>query len=314
MGGLRLLLSVAAASFLGASLYLVFLIFSFDPGGDILSASFPVRNYPNEPVFGYSTIILTGDVMLGRTVMSKSLSRKDTNYPFLNVAETLRSADLVFINLENPLVSGCPISNSGLKFCADPGMVSGLNYAGVDVANLANNHIENYGTEGEVETERILTGAGISFVNGRNLVVKEINGTRFGFLGFNLVDKWPSGNDLEQIRSSKADVDVLIVAVHWGGEYTFVPTPAQREAAKSMIGSGADVLYGTHPHWVQPVEYINGKPVFYSLGNFIFDQMWSEETKKGMAVRLTYQDAVLVSGENLPVYITDFAQPAWVLE
>ena len=86
----------------------------------------------------------------------------------------------------------------------------------------------------------------------------------------------------------------------------------QRDWATFMVEAGADVIAGHHPHWVQEIEYIDEVPVYYSLGNFVFDQMWSEETKKGLVVKLTFEDGEIVNEELLPTYMSFHAQPEFV--
>jgi poly-gamma-glutamate synthesis protein (capsule biosynthesis protein) len=258
-----------------------------------------------------TTMILTGDIMLGRSVMATSLGKNDPTYPFSKVAERLNGANLVFGNLENPIIEGCPTTTSGMIFCASPAMLAGLKYAGIDVVSIANNHTKNYGEEGFAETKDSLKKEGINFVDDENLVVKEINGTKFGFVGFNFVDTKPKDSDYQLIRDSKSKVDVLIVMVHWGIEYMSEPSATQKEIAHSLIDNGAGVVVGNHPHWVQSYDTIDGKPIFYSLGNFVFDQAWSEETKSGLAIRLTYEETKLKKIEEMPVYMENFAQPSW---
>jgi poly-gamma-glutamate synthesis protein (capsule biosynthesis protein) len=129
-------------------------------------------------------LILTGDIMLGRTVMTTSFDKSDPIYPFRYVADTLKSADLVFSNLENPVIEKCPRKTTGMIFCADPEMLLGLNYAGVDVVTLANNHSRNYGQKGLDETIQQVENQGIKVTGNNNLVVKMIDDTKFGFLGF----------------------------------------------------------------------------------------------------------------------------------
>lgn len=258
-----------------------------------------------------TTIILTGDIMLGRSVMKTSLAKSDPNYPFEKIADILKKADVVFGNLENPIVTDCPYSDSGLKFCTDPKMIQGLNFSGINILNLANNHARNYGEEGFKKTENYLTNSGIGYIGDNNLLVKKINGTNFGFLGFDFVTKGPKDPDYQLIRDSKKKVDVLIVMVHWGTEYTPDPTNTQKQIANDLVSSGADVIVGSHPHVIQNIDSINKRPVFYSLGNFVFDQPWSEETKNGLAIRLTYKGSKLSTIEKLPIYMNSFAQPEW---
>jgi len=261
---------------------------------------------------GKIEIIATGNVMLGRTVMTTSLDKEDVYYPFRKVKDVLNSADLLFINLENPIVENCPRTYEGFKFCTTPGIAQGLNFAGVDIANLANNHTLNYGEEALISTSNILGDMGISFVGLGDLVIKEIDGVKFGFLGFDFFSKDPKEEDFDLIKESSEKVDILLVGVHWGVEYTSKPTLFQREWAKKIIDAGADVIIGHHPHWVQDMEYIDGKPVFYSLGNFVFDQMWSEETRKGLAVKLVFEGKDLADIVKLPIYMKNWAQPEFV--
>lgn len=265
----------------------------------------------NEPPKPNTTIILTGDIMLGRSVMKTSLAKNDPNYPFEKVSDILQRADIVFGNLENPVVSGCPLSDSGFKFCADPKMIHGLNFSGIDILNLANNHTKNYGEDGFTQTKNYLIGSGLDYVGNNNLVIKKINDIDFGFLGFNFVDNMPNDSNYQLVKDSKEKVDVLIVMVHWGTEYTSDPTNTQKLIANDLVSSGADVIVGSHPHVIQSVDSINNRPIFYSLGNFVFDQQWSEETKKGLVIRLTYSGKNLSKIEKLPVYMKSFAQPEW---
>ncbi len=255
------------------------------------------------------TILLIGDVMLGRTVMTHSLDKVgDPRYPFFKVAETLRKADLVFINLENPVIQNCPRHSEGFKFCADPKMVEGLTYAGVDVVNLANNHSRNYGQDGLNQTVDYLNKAGMQVTGLNALAIRQFNNVKFGFLGFDFVTNQAKNSDYELVKSSDSKVDVLIVGVHWGSEYQPKANPSQKSWARKLVENGADVVIGHHPHWVQELEY----PIYYSLGNFVFDQMWSEETRKGLAVRLTFEGKKLIKEDLLPCYMSSWAQPEFI--
>jgi len=257
-------------------------------------------------------IIAVGDVMLGRTVMTTSLDKGDILYPFRKVKDVLNSADLVFINLENPIVENCPRTHEGFKFCTTPEIAQGLKSAGIDVANLANNHALNYGEKVLISTSHILKDMGISAVGLEGLVIKEIDGVKFGFLGFDFVSKDPKEEDFDLVEESKKKVDTLFIGVHWGIEYANKPSLLQRKWAKQFVDAGADIVIGHHSHWVQDMEYVDGKPVFYSLGNFIFDQMWSEETRRGLVVKLVFKEKDLINVIKLPIYMENWAQPEFV--
>jgi poly-gamma-glutamate synthesis protein (capsule biosynthesis protein) len=190
-------------------------------------------------------------------------------------------------------------------------MAEALIYAGVDVANLANNHTMDYGVEGLRATQSILDKSGIEATGVGELTQIKVGETNFGFLGFNFVSNGPSEEDYQLIRESNTMVDVLIVGVHWGLEYVSEASYIQRETAKLLVEAGADVVAGHHPHVVQEREEIGGKPVFYSLGNLVFDQGF-EVTRPGLAIRLTFEHGELVSTQELPTYMSSWVQPEFV--
>ena len=274
------------------------------------SSSAPIPTSTPKPKL--TEIILTGDIMLGRTVMKKTYEVGDYSYPFRKIYQELDKADLVFVNLENPIIENCPIIEGGFKFCASYKMLEGLKISGIDVVTLANNHSHNFGEEGVEETVAVLKDIDISTTGLSNLIIKEAGGVKYGFLGFDFISKMPNEADFALVESSDNQVDVLIVGVHWGNEYKDKPNDYQIEWAKKLVESGADVIAGHHPHWVQTTDHINGKPVYYSLGNFIFDQMWSEETKKGMVVKLIYEKDKLTEEVFMPTYMFSWAQPEFV--
>lgn len=250
-----------------------------------------------------------GDVMLGRSVMVTSMKQNDFDYPFKKVSSYLRGSDIVFANLESPFAEDCPQTNSGMIFCADPILAKGIINAGINVVTLANNHTGNYGKEGMVTTQKVLTENAIEYTGEGNLVIKEVNGIKFGFLGFNLMYRSPDNLEKKMIAESDKLVDVLIVGVHWGDEYQPSANNKQRAYARELVGLGADIIAGHHPHWVQDMETINGKKVYYSLGNFVFDQMWSEETRKGIAITLEFDGSDIVSEKITNIYINKLGQP-----
>lgn len=254
------------------------------------------------------SIIFGGDVMLGRTVMTTSIDNNDYLYPFRFIADTLKEADIAFVNLENPFVDGCRRNYNSMVFCALPEMADGLALSGIDVVTLANNHARNYGQAGIDKTLEVLAQKEILATGMGELVVIEKAKTKFGFLGFEFLANAPNESDYALIREVDKQVDVLVVSPHWGVEYGS-PTGAQREWAKIMVKEGADLIIGHHPHVVQEYEYINSVPVYYSLGNLVFDQMWSEETRRGMLVKIVYKNKNIDSEEIIHTYIDKWAQP-----
>jgi len=272
------------------------------------------------------TLIATGDVIPARytDVTIRSLGN-DFLYPVAATREITAAADLTVVNVEAPLIEGCPYHDSGFIFCGQAGFIAALAAAGVDVATLENNHIGNYGLAGIAETEEALAAAGIAFADRDTPAVRDVRGLKFGFLAFNGVGETLDREAMTaQIRALRPRVDVLAVGVHWGKEYVSLPQTAPgvseddpMEIAHLALDAGADLIIGNHPHWVQAVELYKGKHalsgaegfIAYAHGNFIFDQMWSYETRVGVIARYTFYDDVLVGVEFIPTLIENYAQP-----
>jgi poly-gamma-glutamate capsule biosynthesis protein CapA/YwtB (metallophosphatase superfamily) len=274
--------------------------------------------YPNPAKetdeFPAATVIIVGDIMLGRQVNIEMAKRGDYSWPFHQTSDLLTDADLTLGNLETPIVPGCPFSSEGMVFCAVPRSVEGLTWAGIDAVSLANNHANTYGKSGLDETLSSLQQAAVHPILGGTMIVRDIRGIRIGVLAFNDSDKvLDLDRAVSMTRASSRQVDILIGLLHWGVEYQAEPTSRQREVGHRLVDEGMDVIVGAHPHRVQPVEEYRGKLIAYSLGNFVFDQMWWEETRRGevMRLRLTKTlDGVSVSHEMIGVEIHNYGQPA----
>lgn len=255
-------------------------------------------------------LIAAGDVMLGRSVNTKMRFLNDWTYPFSQTASFLRQADLTFINLESPFSENCPSTDTGMIFCSDPKAMAGLAFAGIDIVNLANNHIQNYSQKGIDLTQGLLTQQGITpFGPKDNLATRTIEGTRFGFLGFSLTGNFDQEKIIQRIAQESEKVDVLVVSLHWGGEYRQKSSPWQVNLAHRMVEKGADLILGHHSHVIGEIETYQNVPIVYSLGNFIFDQPWSEETKKGLVGVFTFEGKKLIKTEFKEVYIQNLCQP-----
>ena len=268
------------------------------------------------------TVIATGDIILARSVNFQILQNKDFHWPYVNTYQLTQGADITFANLESPEIENCPVMNEGMVFCGDYRNIEGLRFAGIDVVSLANNHAGNYGEEGVKETIGHLKTAGIDVTGTAfsNLVIKDIRGIRFGFLGFNDITKnQPGISNIEEekikieIGEAKLQADIVIVTFHWGIEYREQPDERQKNLGHLAIDAGADLVIGNHPHWIQPVEIYKDKLITYAHGNFVFDQEWSLKTKQGVVGKYTFHDNLLVDVEFFPVLVENYGQP-YVLE
>lgn len=262
------------------------------------------------------TLLVTGDVALVRMVNVTAVTLDDFTWPFHHVAEFMRDADIAFINLEGPLVPGCPLRRTGLVFCGDPRHTEGLRFAGVDVAAIANNHMLNHGPTGRASTRDALDAAEIAHAGYGEPAIVERDGLRFGFLSYDAVwfpiDREAMAAEIDTLRD---EVDVLSVMFHWGAEYVRIPYPtpglerAPRDLARAAIDAGADLVVGNHPHWFQGVELYRGRLIAYSHGNFAFDMPWSAQTVQGMVGLYTFYDDRLIDARFVPVHIHGWGQP-----
>ena len=267
------------------------------------------------------TLIATGDVIPARYVdIQIRAHNNDFLYPFAETASVLRDADIALINLESSLISYCPPHREGFVFCGQQGFVGGLEYAGVDIVGLENNHIRDYGASAVASTQEALKQHGIDYADRNTLAIRVVNGLRFGFLAFNGVGERIDRQDMTAaIQQADSQTDVLVVSFHWGKEYSSLPqadpwlAPDDPvEIAHLAVDAGADLIIGNHPHWVQAVELYREKLIAYAHGNFIFDQMWSPEVRRGVVGRYTFYDQHLVKAEYLPVLIEDYWQPRFL--
>ena len=246
------------------------------------------------------------------------------------VRDLLSGADIAVANFENPAVDAFRYHTEGTVFSADPRLIAGLRNAGIDAVSIANNHIGDAGRAGVVQTIANLDEYGIRHAGaGRNTAAAHrpalirVHRLTVAILGYDTIagaytaGATTPGSARLTIAGAKADIaaarragaDVVIVYPHWGIEYRATPFAAQQALARSIITAGADMVIGNHAHWVGAMEVYKGRPIWYALGNFVFDQTWSEPTSEGLLLELTFSGRRLVQVELHPTIILDGAQP-----
>lgn len=255
------------------------------------------------------SFLAVGDIMLSRNVAAAIKKANDPLLPFSKMAGILKSADFSFGNLESPFSGSDYFNSSGsMVFNAPRNNIKGLVDNKFKVLSLANNHALDQGLKGLEYTSKYLGDNNIQHVGaGKNLeealqpAIIDANGIKTCFIGASYAsinDNGKTRNDYvariedteklkTQISNAKSTCDFVIVSLHAGTEYTRKPNQAQIDFAHRAIDAGADMVIGSHPHWIQTMEKYNGKYIFYSLGNFIFDQMWSTDTREGLAIKMT---------------------------
>lgn len=265
------------------------------------------------------TMIAVGDIMTDRNV-GGAIERNGARSILEKVRDLTRSADVSFANLECPLSTKGPHAPRDCVFRARPETVGVLTDGGFDVVSLANNHTLNAGREGILQTLDVLDKHGILYCGARRdrekggeaAVVEVGQGpVRVAFIAatdlsfehgsYNKVD--PERAVLAaQIQAAKAQADVVCVSVHWGDEYQSMPNQRQKNTARAAIRAGADLVLGHHPHTLQGLEVYQGKPILYSMGNFVFDQREGERMESAI-FHLEW-----VKGWGWQI----FAKPVWI--
>lgn len=247
------------------------------------------------------------------------------------VRRYLGGADLALANLENPVLADSVYHADGVTFTGDLRLLPALGRAGIDGVTLANNHTMDAGAEGLLETMRHLDAAGLAHAGGgedlaaaREPMTFDLDGLTVGVLSYLGVPgyEWswatPESPGLAPVRTAvvqrdvrrlREEVDVVVVMPHWGEEYTATPEPWQVDYARAAVEAGADVVVGGHAHWPKGIEVYEGSPVFYGVGNFVFDQTWSEETSTGVFAEITLYGDRVVQARPVPFLILPYGQP-----
>lgn len=272
-----------------------------------------------------TTLVFTGDVLFANSFQNSYGAGGITGVLSESLQTELTQADLTVVNQEFPFSTrGTPMEDKQYTFRADPKYVSALSEMGVDLVTLANNHILDYGREALEDTFTTLQNAGIPYMGAgrtaeeaRALHSFTVNGRTYGFLAASRViqvEDWNVDNHApgvfttydgtalcEEIKKASAQCDHVTVYVHWGVEHDAYPQAYQTTLAKQYIDAGADLVIGAHTHCLQGVEFYQGKPIFYSLGNFIF----GSSIDRTMALRVTVDADGNASYRLIPAYASN---------
>lgn len=238
------------------------------------------------------TVLFVGDIMLDRGV-EHLMNKNSTFYPFEKINQLLKGVDIAVGNLEGPIIQNPPqFSPTSLRFAFHPEVLKGLSLAGFNLLSLANNHTFDTGEVGFKETKNHLSEANIDFVGYPIGCDKDIlfEKEEIIFLALNKTLTLNCSDEqilevIDRVRIANPE-KFLIVLFHWGEEYQLKSSLAQQKLGRKIIDIGADLIIGHHPHVVQEIEEYRGRLIFYSLGNFIFDQYFSKETQQGLAIGL----------------------------
>jgi len=242
------------------------------------------------------SLIAVGDVLIHESVYKDAFQPNSDKYDFskmfTDVEPIIKKYDLKFCNQEST-IGGSALGISGYpSFNAPDEIGDEIVRLGFNLISLANNHAMDKGKDAILysnsywKTKDVITAGSYSSIEDRNKVnIYEKNGIKYAFLAYttslngnnlpndylvNMYSNIKAKNDIEAVKDK---VDVIIVSMHWGEEYTNTPTSSEKEIAKYLSNLGVNLIIGSHPHVVQPVEYVGDTLVIYSLGNFISNQL-----------------------------------------
>lgn len=302
--------------------YLIFVLTMF-------SNLFPMKaqevvNFQEEKTVSISIV---GDILMDSSVRAQ-INKNGIEYPWEMVKEYFQNDDITIGNLETSITTrGTKWEDKQFNFRSDPNNLKAMKEAGIDVLALANNHTLDYGYEGLLDTLSYLdkndikrAGGGKNKQEAIEGAIIEKNGLKIGVLSFSRVvpdvkwyatDKRPGivgaydphiSEVIVRIEEMKKEADIVILSIHWGVELSATPRKQEMDLGKKLIDAGADIIMGHHPHVLQGVEIYKGKPIFYSLGNFVFGTK-NELTSNTMIGQINFIDKDIDNIKIIPCSI-----------
>ncbi len=255
-------------------------------------------------------LLFVGDIMLGRYVETLTKKSGDELYAFKEMKEYLKQ-HITIANLEGPIPDiHKPTPINGFSFSFPLSSPRILKEGGITAVTLANNHMFDQGRSGYEATKFALDAGGVSHFGGYSPTEDDYFETKLGdtpviVYGITMIATgWDEAQAIEvtqKLRSEHKNAH-LIAFLHWGDEYT-TQNVYQKVFAHTLIDTGVDTIIGSHSHVVQGIEIYKKKPIFYSLGNFIFDQYWQNNLEDGLVVKLSKEGSSYIY-ELVPIHST----------
>ncbi|MBI2612360.1 CapA family protein [Candidatus Kaiserbacteria bacterium] len=272
----------------------------------------PVPVMPTPTPEPRASIIFGGDLMFDRSIRT-AMEQHGEDYIFSCIEGVLQSADLVVANLEGPITThpsksiGTKVGGEGNYTFTFPISAAALLFRhNVRLVNIGNNHVMNFGREGLAQTKYWLDEAGVLYFGEPDLSETDrverisVNGIPFSFVNWSDWTSDKTDHTVAQVREEAEKGNIVVVFAHWGDEY--VPAPERvKVLARQFVDAGADIVIGAHPHVVQEHEIYQEKHIYYSLGNFVFDQYWSEAVRRGLLLRVEFTRESVASVEEIPI-------------
>ena len=288
-----------------------------------------------------TTLVMTGVTAMAR-MTAKRMEQKGYDYPAKVIGPELSAADITHISNEIPFIKGCKVNTTpnNLTFCSKPEYWAALAAVGTDIVGLSGNHVNDFGRKGAIESLEFyksinipVYGSGINEEEACKPLLLERNGNTFAFiaaLAFQPKFAWATKDQpgacyfyhnkekiLDMVRELSQQVDIVSVELQFFETYEPYPTGKQVIEFRELRDAGADIVTGVQSHVPQALEPYGDEDaggasiIAYGLGNFFFDQMWSQQTRDELYLRHTIYDGKLIHTEILTGMLYDFAQPRW---
>ena len=275
-------------------------------------------------------IIVTGTSTVGaRTEYLIYQRNHDPIFPIRPMIKILKNADIAHISNESVFVKGCTQAPQTLSFCGPTESFQMLTEAGIDVVGLTGNHILDYGLQNFYNTLNLYKqhnikyfGGGKNYKEAHTPAILKVGNKKVAFLGYNFIPPYTyyattyKGGSAQyspeilkhDISEARKKADFVFIDMQWGNEYQHTHLPIQEYYGHLAIDDGATVVTGVHPHYTQGIEYYKNGIIFYSIGNFLFDQLHQNETREGVIVRHIFYDNKYLGYQLIPTRIANNLQ------
>jgi poly-gamma-glutamate synthesis protein (capsule biosynthesis protein) len=261
----------------------------FIPAVAFLEKTPAKKSAEKEPI----KILFVGDMMFDRGV-ANHITNFGIDSIFEDAQTLFQNKDMIVGNLEGTITdfpSVSQVNNQLLKFTFNPKIAEHLKQNNFTHLSLANNHSADFGLEGFEQAKNYLTKNNLEYFgsavnSGKLSTIQKVGDKNICLVGYHDLYTFNPEPVLNEIKNIRVECFYIVVMPHWGDEYEVVQNQRQTDLAHQFIDAGADLIIGAHPHVVQQYENYKDKPIFYSLGNFVFDQDFSYNTRRGLAVYL----------------------------
>jgi gamma-polyglutamate biosynthesis protein CapA len=284
-----------------------------DENSQDIKSEIEINNKLNTPI----NILSFGDMMLDRYIR-RFIDNKGVDALFTNITPILKDKVMIVANLEGGFTNFTPkpLNPNNVSFTFDPKIVPELKKLGFTHFSLANNHSLDFGAEGLRQTKEFLDKEDLKYFGDYKnksalSYIESIGNFTIGLVGYHELFDPDITSVVNEIKDIKDQTDFIIIYPHWGAEYKTNFSKSQQDKAYQFIDAGADAVIGAHPHVIQPIEIYKNKAIFYSLGNFIFDQTFSKNTQQGLAINIKLEneninyEIITLESKNLIPYILD---------